>query len=271
MGFLASLKGNQAMKAHNKGDYDLARKLYEEAIGKGCMEARVMLSYAVLLIRAGEYDKAKDLLIKAQKSPDLTPDRKSQLFVNYAACCSKTGQLEKGIRLLERQHANTPTGLTYQTLGYLYVVRQAEGKPVADERTEVKLPEGMTMPEGGLTVAQKQEILDQQWAQSMEKTEKMLADAIDYDDEDPVCLDNMGQYLYRVKGDKDAAKEWFEKALKEKPNQIDSLWFLSRYDVEDGKVEDAVEKLETAAEGRFSPLNYVDKATVEAEIARLKK
>ena len=33
----------------------------------------------------------------------------------------------------------------------------------------------------------------------------------------------------------------------------------------------AIEKLETAMEGRFSPLNYVDKAMVEAELARLRK
>ncbi len=270
MGFFASLKGQQALTAHNKGDVTKARRLYEEAIAKGCMDARPMLGYALLLIRAGEYEKAMDLLIKAQKAPDLTPDRKSQLFVDYAACCAKTGQMDKGIRLLERQHMKSPTGLTYQTLGYLYVDRLAAGKPVADEATEVQLPEGMTMPEEGLTVAQKQAILDQNWAEQMEKARKLLDESVEYDEEDPVCLDNMGQYLYRVKGDKAAAKEWFDKAHEEKPGQIDSLWFLSRYDLDNGDTAAAVEKLETALDGRFSPLNFVSKADVEAELARLK-
>ncbi|MBQ7139758.1 MAG: hypothetical protein IJO39_12285, partial [Clostridia bacterium] len=74
----------------------------------------------------------------------------------------------------------------------------------------------------------------------------------------------------RVMGDKAAAKEWFDKAHEEKPNQIDSLWFLSRYDLDNGDTAAAIEKLEVAVEGRFSPLNFVDKATVEAEIKRLR-
>ena len=95
-------------------------------------------------------------------------------------------------------------------------------------------------------------------------------EALDYDDEDSVCLDNMAQTYYRVLGDKEQAKPYFDKAHRIKPGQIDTLWFLSRYDLEKGDTQAAIEKLETASEGRFSPLNYVDKEQVEAEIARLK-
>ncbi len=274
MGFFASLKGNRAVIAHNKGDLVKAKKLYQEAIAGGAMDARTMLSYALLLIREGSYEEAMALLLKAQKAPDLTPDRKSQLFVDYAACCAKTGQLDKGVRLLEKQHRRTPTGLTYQTLGYLYVDQLAQGKPVADESTVVMV-QGENefadpVPGEGLTVEEKQKIIDKQWAAQMEKAEKLLAESIDYDDEDPVCLDNMGQFLYRVKGDKAAAKEWFDKAHEEKPGQIDSLWFLSRYDLDNGDADAAIEKLETALDGRFSPLNFMDKAGIEAELERLK-
>jgi oxygen-independent coproporphyrinogen-3 oxidase len=38
----------------------------------------------------------------------------------------------------------------------------------------------------------------------------------------------------------------------------------------DGDTAAAIDKLETALGGRFSPLNFVDKATVAAEIKRLK-
>lgn len=279
MGFMGNMKGMMAISAHNKGDIAKAKKLYEEAMAGGLMSARPMLGYALLLIREGSYEKAMDLLIKTQKAPDLTPDRKSQLFVDYAACCAKTGQLDKGVRLLERQHAKAPTGLTYQTLGYLYVEQLVpENKPVADENTEVTLPraegEGADAPAQetapALTVAEKQTILDQQWEERKAKAMALLEAAIDYDDEDPVCLDNMAQFHYRVLGDKAAAKPWFDKAHEEKPGQIDSLWFLSRYDLENGDKAAAIEKLETALEGRFSPLNYADKAMVEAEIERLK-
>lgn len=274
MGFMASLKAQMAMRAHGKGDLEKAKALYQEAIDKGVLEARPMLAYALILIREGKYEEAMALLLKAQKAPDLTPDRKTQLFVDYAACCAKTGQLDKGVKLLERQHERTPIGISYQTLGYLYVEQLAAGKPVADESTVVMVPGphefSDPVPGEGLTVEEKQAILDEQWAAKVEKARKLLEDSIEYDDEDPVCLDNMAQFLYRVMGDKAAAKEWFDKAHEEKPGQIDSLWFLSRYDLEKGDKSAAIEKLETALEGRFSPLNYADKAMIEAEIARLK-
>ena len=274
MGFMASLKAQMAMRAHGKGDLEKAKALYQEAIGKGVLEARPMLAYALILIREGKYEEAMALLLKAQKAPDLTPDRKTQLFVDYAACCAKTGQIDKGVKLLERQHERTAIGISYQTLGYLYVEQLSQGKPVADESTVVMVPGPYEysdpVPGEGLTVNEKQKIIDEQWAAKIEKAAKFIDMSLDYDDEDPVCLDNKGQFLYRIMGDKAAAKEWFDKAHEEKPGQIDSLWFLSRYDIENGDKEAALEKLETAMEGNFSPLNYVDKAMIEAEIARIK-
>ena len=80
----------------------------------------------------------------------------------------------------------------------------------------------------------------------------------------------MGQFLYRVREDRDGARQWFEKALAIKDSQIDTLFFLSRYDEEAGDREAALEKLEKAAEGRFSPLNYCSRETVLKEIERLK-
>ena len=100
MGFMASIKAMQAMRTHTKGDLAKARVLYEEALAKGLNEARPMLAYSLLLIRAGEFEKAMPLLLKTQKCPDLTPDRKSQLFVDYACCCARTGQLDKGVKIL---------------------------------------------------------------------------------------------------------------------------------------------------------------------------
>ena len=145
---------------------------------------------------------------------------------------------------------------------------------MADESTVVMVPGphefSDPVPGEGLTVEEKQKIIDDNWAAKLEKAKKLLEDALDYDDEDPVCLDNKGQFLYRVMGDKAAAKEWFEKAHELKPGQIDSLWFLSRYDLENGDKAAAIEKLEIALEGRFSPLNYMDKASVQAELDRVK-
>ena len=81
----------------------------------------------------------------------------------------------------------------------------------------------------------------------------------------------IGLIIALVAGDKEGAKPWFEKAITFKEGQIDTLWFLSRYDLENGDDAAALAKLEKAAEGRFSPLNFATKEGVQAEIDRLKK
>lgn len=281
MGFMATIKAQQAMRAHGKGDLEQAKKLYEEAIDKGLMSARPMLGYAILLIREGSYDKAMPLLIKAQKCPDLTPDQKSQLFVDYAACLMKKGELDKAIHLLEKQHNRAPIGLTYQTLGYMYVEKYSGAKPVAEAAPE-KAAEAPEMPENADTEAsaeeaaeqpkvKTQEDIDREWQEGIDKMFAFIQQSVDYDDEDPVCLDNLGQAYYRVTGEKDKAKEWFEKAHAEKDSQIDTLWFLSRYDLEAGDKAAAIAKLEKALDGRFSPLNFCTKDMVREEVERLKK
>lgn len=277
MGFMATIKAQQAMRAHGKGDLEQAKKLYEEAIDKGLMSARPMLGYAILLIREGSYDKAMPLLIKAQKCPDLTPDQKSQLFVDYAACLMKKGELDKAIHLLEKQHNRAPIGLTYQTLGYMYVEKYSGAKPVAEAEPE-KAAEALEMPdtEASTEAAEeqpkfkKQEDIDREWQVGIDKMFAFIQESVDYDDEDPVCLDNLGQAYYRVTGEKDKAKEWFEKAHAEKDSQIDTLWFLSRYDLEAGDKAAAIAKLEKALDGRFSPLNFCTKEMVQEEVERLK-
>ena len=277
MGFMATIKAQQAMRAHGKGDLEQAKKLYEEAIDKGLMSARPMLGYAILLIREGSYDKAMPLLIKAQKCPDLTPDQKSQLFVDYAACLMKKGELDKAIHLLEKQHNRAPIGLTYQTLGYMYVEKYSGAKPVAEADPE-KAAEALEMPdtEASTEAAEEQpkvktqEDIDREWQEGIDKMFAFIQESVDYDDEDPVCLDNLGQAYYRVTGEKDKAKEWFEKAHAEKDSQIDTLWFLSRYDLEAGDKAAAIAKLEKALDGRFSPLNFCTKEMVQEEVERLK-
>lgn len=277
MGFMATIKAQQAMRAHGKGDLEQAKKLYEEAIDKGLMSARPMLGYAILLIREGSYDKAMPLLIKAQKCPDLTPDQKSQLFVDYAACLMKKGELDKAIHLLEKQHNRAPIGLTYQTLGYMYVEKYSGAKLVAEAVPE-KAAEALEMPdtEASTEAAEEQpkvktqEDIDREWQEGIDKMFAFIQESVDYDDEDPVCLDNLGQAYYRVTGEKDKAKEWFEKAHAEKDSQIDTLWFLSRYDLEAGDKAAAIAKLEKALDGRFSPLNFCTKDMVQEEVERLK-
>jgi tetratricopeptide (TPR) repeat protein len=95
-------------------------------------------------------------------------------------------------------------------------------------------------------------------------------EAVEYDDEDPVCLDNLAQTYYRLLNDKKAARGYFQRALKKKPGAIDSNYFLAQYDVEEGQLAEAIEKLETVVEGRFSPLNYITRDEAAKQLEQLR-
>lgn len=233
MALLSGLKVRNALVRHQKGDVEGARREYEALLAQGVYKPNYLLPYSVLLLRDGgeeNYLKVKKLLAKIQKSPELSKEERSQLLMNFAVADWKLGNKQKAIDLLEASHRERPCGLTYQTLGFLYVDAGQQDKALS-----------------------------------------FISEALDYDDEDPVVLDNMGQYHYRLTGDKQQAKGYFDKAHAVKPGQIDTLWFLSRYDLEAGDKQAALEKLETAAEGRFSPLNFVSRQQVQGEIDRLQQ
>ena len=281
MGFMATLKAQKAYALHGKGQIKEALQMYEEAVKAGLDNPRFLLSYSVLLIRSGEYEKARDLLKKSEKVPGMNDEQKTQLFTNYAACMYRLGSLDKGINLLEKRALRAPNGMLYQTLGYLYCEKfdmnhvpdfeaiDAENmQKYAQAVEEVKaqaaaagvepsLPEPPT-PARDAYLAQK------------ERAQRFIEESIDYDDEDTICLDNMAQWNYRVLGNKEKAREYFEKAIELKDDQIDTLWFLSRYDLEEGNTAKALEHLNKALDSRFSPLNYKTKQDFENEIARLK-
>ena len=279
MGFMSAMKANKAYRLHRSGNTEEAVRLYEEAFAEGLNEPRFILSYALMIIRDGQYQKAREFLVKHQKAPGMTQTQRIELLVYYATCCFRLGNVDKGISTLEQQFRKTETGLLYQTLGYLYVVKYdrentpdfAALKEAENAQTEApETPE--TANEESAEVKDGEPVLspEEAWNAGIEKAEEFIRNSVEYDEEDPVCLDNMAQFYYRVRGDRTAAKEWFDKAIERKNNQIDTLYFLSRYDLEAGNREAALEKLEKAAEGRFSPLNYCDRETIRAEIENLK-
>ena len=131
MGFGTVFKANKAFRAQKNGNEQEAMQLYAECFEEGLTDARYVLSYAVLLIRSGQYQKAKDFLVKHQKAPGMTPDQRTTLIVDYCACCYRLGDLDKAVRKLEELYRKGPSGLIYQTLGYLYVEQYDAGKKAA--------------------------------------------------------------------------------------------------------------------------------------------
>ena len=271
------LKANKAYKAQKNGNSEEAIRLYEESFAEGMNDIRYVLSYAVLIIRDGQYQKAKDFLVKHQKAPGMTPEQRVNLIVDYAACCYRLGDVDKAVAKLEELHRKGPKSLIYQTLGYLYVEKYAlERKPdfaaMAAEAKETAPDAEEAAPETSLPKKRNAEpelSPEEAWNAGVQKALDFNLEALDYDDEDPVCLDNVGQMYYRVLGDKEQAKPWFDKAHAIKPEQIDTLYFLSRYDLDSGDRASALEKLKKAQAGRFSPLNYCSREQMLAEIAAL--
>ena len=290
MGLFDGLKASKAYKLQSQGDYEGARKLYEESIQSGMNSPRFLVAYSILLLRSRDFERAREILRKAEKAPGVTPDQKTQIFVNYAVCTFCMGEIDKGIRLLEKQHMHQPSGLTYQTLGCLYVEKYARGnEPDFDQQDReamaayekalsewkaAQAPAGEALPEGTASPAPeapaRPEDARTAWQKGIEKVQKFIEASLEYDEEDSICLDNMGQFQYRVMGDREKAVPYFKKALQLKPEQIDTLYFLAQFDIQDGKTAEAREKLETAARGRFSPMNFADREKVEAALASLK-
>ena len=173
-------------------------------------------------------EQAKEVLKKAEKAKDINAEYKQRLHTNYAVALYLLGDMDKALALMEESHRATPCGLSYQTLGYLYV-------------------------EAG----------------DAEKALRFNQAALEYDDEDPIVLDNLAQTYYRLMDDKAEARKYFEKALEVKDDQIDTLYFLAKFDIEDKKPEAAKEKLEKALAGKFSPLNFATPEKINALLGEL--
>lgn len=293
MGFMSGMKANKAHRLQQQGKREEAIKLYEEAFSEGLNDARYLLAYALLIIREGQYQKAREFLVAHQKV-QMAPGQRTELLVYYATCCFRLGNPDKGISVLEQQFRKGETGLLYQTLGYLYVEKYdmdhrpdfaamaaeaagAEEAPQAEENaaeeTSAEESTAEETPAAETDAAEEKAPKlspEEEWNAGIDKAEKFIRESVEYDDEDPVCLDNLGEFLYRVRGDRAGAKEYFDKAIAIKDTQIDTLYFLSRYDLEAGDKKAALEKLEKAAGGRFSPLNYCNREKITKEIEELK-
>ena len=107
------------MKLQKKGEKEEAIRVYEEAFAEGLNDPRFLLPYALLIIRDGQYQKAREFLVKHQKAAGMSPQQRTELLVYYATCCLRLGNVEKGISTLEAQFRKAETGLIYQTLGYM--------------------------------------------------------------------------------------------------------------------------------------------------------
>ncbi len=214
------LKGNKLSDAHKvaeaKAAHDEAMKLYQQAFAEGDKTPRYMMAYGVLLMRAREFEKARDMMLATEKVSGITAEEKRQLRINFAICEWKLGHLDNAIDQMKRAGYDHMNSMIYGSLGYMLIEKARETGDY-DEAVQFN------------------------------------AEALDYDDEDAVVLDNMGQ-LNLAMGEKEKALAYFKKAHEIKPTQVDTLYYLAKMAADDGKPEEAKAHLETALKGNFSAL-----------------
>ena len=227
------IKIRGALLKHQKGETAAACAVYQELYSQNYIRCAYILPWSVLLLRTGGEENYKKVKEMLAKAQK-APDINDQ----------NRAELVLNFAIAEYKLGNLDKAVELL------------------ERIHQKSPNGDTYGALGCLY------IEQGY---LEKAMEINNAALEYDDEDPIALDNMGQTYYRLLNDEEKALPYFKKAHEIKPTQIDTLWFLSRYDIKEGKISDAIEKLEAALGGRFSPLNTVTKAQIEEELASLKK
>ncbi len=250
MGLLSALSGQRAVRTHisanetanagkiaeAKQKYAQAYKLYEEALKDGGQKNSVHQSFAILLMRLGEFDRAMSLM-EALRLKKLTDDEWFDLRLNYAVCLWKKGRLDDAIATANRAFQMKQCASIYSTLGMFLVEK-------ADQTGDFKAADAFN------------------------------AEAMGYDDEDAGVLDNMGE-MYEAMSKHEAdpvkaseyravAKDYYEKAHKEKPRQITTIYSLARMRHEDGEDAEARRVLSDAKDLYYSAVCSVSEEMMEA-------
>lgn len=229
MNLMAKVYGQKAYNAHIKVNQLLEKKrfdeamakqkealeLYEKAVEAGQQPARILMAYGVLLLKAEAFDKARDLMLKTEKV-SMTPDEKNQLRLNFAVCQWKLGKLDSAIEQMKRVAQDGKTSTIYGSLGYMLIEKAIQTGDFSE------------------AIAFNDE-------------------AYEYDDEDAVVLDNLGQ-LNLAMGEREKALDYFKRAIARKETQVDTLYSLAKMAYEDGDRDAARAYIQRALAGNYSAL-----------------
>ncbi len=246
MGFMATWNGRKAYRLHIKGNalddkkqyeqaervHDQALALYRQAMDEGFRKPNALMAYAVLLMRKGRFEEAREVMLTTEKQPGLSRDDRRKLELNFAICQWRRGQLEGAIELMKHAHEDAKQALIYGSLGYMLIEKAIQTGDFAE------------------AVAFNQE-------------------AYEYDEDDAVVLDNLGQ-LALAQGERERARGFFERALAQKPTQVDTLYYLAKLSCEDGDSQAAESYLARALGGRYSALCTTTREQAEALMERVK-
>lgn len=197
---------------------DKAFSLYEKGYAKGCTLPDPLAAYGLMLMRRKEFDKALEVLRSARKCK-LSEQQYSIVYQNLGLAYWKKGDVDRALEIYRKLFEKVQTVNMYSTLGFLLI---AKGDQTGDY-------------EEALAFNRK---------------------AYDYDDGDASIVDNLGQVLYRM-GEVEEAEIMFQKALSIKPKQFDTLVFLAKIRIAQGREEEGKKLLDTALDKTYSVFNTV--------------
>ena len=212
----------------------------------------------------GEYQKALELYAQAYENGMDKP----RLLHGYSVLLIRTSQFDKAlevIKKMEKVPGLTPKDKCDLHVNYAIILAK---KGHLDRAMEILMDEFRHVKNGSMYSIigyLKIEQGDPEAALAFNR------EALDYDESDPVFLDNMGQTYYRLLGDKEQAKPYFDKASSLKPSAIDTKSVLALDDIEAGDLDKARERLETARKGFTSPLNYATPELIEKKLEEIAK
>lgn len=105
-------------------------------------------------------------------------------------------------------------------------------------------------------------------AGDLDKALAFNVEALTYDEDDPVVLDNLAQVYYAL-GNREEALQYFLKAEEEKGDQADTLYYLGCLYQEEGHFETAREKWEKALLCRITALSTISRQEIEEKLSSL--
>ncbi len=217
---------------------------------------------AMALHSQGKTDQAYALYDQLEKEGKL---HLPNAMVAFSILLLKRGEYQRAAELLrkmDREKKGTPEQRRQMLIYYSVACWKLGNLPRAIELMEDVHQHG----ESGMVYSVLGTLLIEQG--DFEKALSYNQKAVEYDDEDAICIDNLAQTYYRLGNDKAAAKPLFEKAHEYKEDAIDTNYFLALYDIEDGNYDEAEKKLDVCAKGNPSPLNY---ATAERQAEARRK
>lgn len=199
---------------------------YSKAFAGQSTDAMAMCAYGLLLLRKGESQKADQVLDYVRHNLRLNPKKEEYLQSNQGLVYWKLGRIDEALEIYEQLFSQKKQSRLYGTLGFLWI---AKGDISGD--------------------------YSRAW--------EINREGYDYDDEDPVVLDNLGQLHFRA-GEYEKAAEMFVQALKYNEGQFDSLYYLARCRALEGNTEEALKLINKALHKKYSHLNTVALADAQA-------